>query len=290
MPKSANYYEIRVKPGFWAPRRQRPSAVFWGLEDASMTTKSAIATLALAMGAIGSSTASSSGAEAVLAEFYGSGVHHYFAGDFDRAEADLTAAIKGGTRDPRAYYFRALAEMRSGRDTNVAADLRAGAALESADLNQFYPVGKALERVQGANRMTIERYRSLARAEAFQRRHDQDLIRYEQRRRAESQVLRSSAAAPVPAPPADLIPPEEVPALPAKGKDLLSDKPAADAAEDAAVEEPAAEMPPESAPAEDPFTEEPPAKADDTQPPAAPASPETDENPFGDDPPDPKQP
>ena len=58
--------------------------------------------------------------------------------------------------------------------------------------------------------MTIERYRALARAEAYQRRHERDALRYEQRRRAESQVLRSSgttrvaepAAAPAPSVPA----------------------------------------------------------------------------------------
>jgi hypothetical protein len=255
-----------------------------------MMTKSAFATWALAIGLVARLAATSSGAEAVLAEFYGSGVHYYFAGDFGRAVTDLTAAINGGTRDPRVYYFRALAEMRSGRDTHVAADLRAGTALESADLNQFYPVGKSLERVQGANRMAIERYRTLARAQAFQRRHDQDLIRYEQRRRAESQVLRSSAAAPLAPPPADLVPPEEVPVLPPKAI-AAEDAAAKDAAaEEAAAEGAAADMPAETAPATDPFTEEPPAAAADTEKPAAPAAPETDENPFGDDPPDPKQP
>lgn len=234
--------------------------------------------------------------EAVLAEFYGSGVHQYFAGNADQAVSHLSAAINGGSKDPRAYYFRALAEMRLGRQAQATADLQKGAALESADANQFYPVGKSLERVQGATRMTIERYRSLARAEAHQRRHDRDAVRYEQRRRAESQVLRSSGTAPVGNPPAALAPA----VLPPAAAAVADDDPFADA-----VEKPSAAKPAEAAPA----AEKPPAdespdegapkdepeemKSDDAvdEPPAAPPEAKSDEpkgdddNPFGDDPP-----
>ena len=134
--------------------------------------------------------------EAVLTEFYGSGVHHYFAGNMAAAIADLTVAINGRTKDPRAYYFRALAEMRTGDQGRAAADLQAGGRLETADVNQFYPVGKALERVQGSARLAIERYRTVARAEAFERQQRRDVNRYEQQRRAEAEVLRNPAFAP----------------------------------------------------------------------------------------------
>ncbi len=97
----------------------------------------------------------------MLAEFYGSGVHQYFSGNASQAIADLTAAINGGSRDPRAYYFRALAEMRLGMQGQAGADLQRGAALESTDINQFYPVGKSLERVQGSARMSIEQHIAL---------------------------------------------------------------------------------------------------------------------------------
>ncbi len=49
--------------------------------------------------------------EAVLEELYGSGVHKYFSGDYAGADADLTAAVDGGSRDPRVYYFRGLARL-----------------------------------------------------------------------------------------------------------------------------------------------------------------------------------
>jgi hypothetical protein len=223
--------------------------------------------------------------EAVLAEFYGRGVHQYFAGNYGQAIADLSAAINGGTRDPRAYYFRALAGMNSGQQAQVAGDLRKGAELESADLNQFYPVGKSLERVQGSARMQIERHRSLARAQAFQRRHERDLIRYEQRRRAESQVLRSSASAPLPAPPADLLPKEVAPPEPGPPAEPIAGKVDKKPAANAGNEPSGDELFSEDAPA----AEAAPPAAEEAEMPAEDATPETpEENPFADDPQDSK--
>jgi hypothetical protein len=212
-------------------------------------------------------SASGAGSAAVLAEFYGAGVHQYFSGNYGQAVSTLTSAINGGTRDPRAYYFRALAGMQSGNGGDVEADLRKGAALESADADQFYAVGRSLERVQGPARTSLERYRALARAEAYTRRHDRDLLRYEQRRRAETDVLRRANVAPVA--PADLIP-APAPALPpaavpppppAADEHLFDEAPAADVPADA-IEPPAAddEMPAEDAPAaaeDNPFADEP---------------------------------
>lgn len=204
--------------------------------------------------------------DAVLNEFYGSGVHHYFAGHIDQAVSDLTAAIRGGTKDPRAYYFRALAEMQSGQQAQATADLQKGAALESADLNQFYPVGKSLERVQGSARMAVERYRSVARAQALDQQRKRAAVRYEQRRRAEAAVLRSpvpaaeveaakaAASEPVPKPAEeDPFADDKAPPTPD------SEMPAADAepaAADAPQAEPAADAPAEPAADEDPFADE----------------------------------
>jgi hypothetical protein len=245
--------------------------------------------------------------DAVLAQFYGNGVHQYFAGNYDRAAADLTTAINGGSKDPRAYYFRALTALRRGDSAGADSDLRAGASLESADVSQFYPVGKSLERVQGADRRAVERHRAIARAEAFQRRHDRDVLRYEQRRRAESQVLRSSGVAPLVKPPGPTVAEPPVPGPEPADDDPFADKPetapaaarpAVPAAEKPAVappaEEPAADMPAEppaaeSEPAADPFSEEPAADAKPAaeEKPAEPPAAEPkagDEDPFADDP------
>ncbi len=105
----------------------------------------------------------------ILNELYGSGVHEYFGGGYQKAIADLSEAIDGGSKDPRVYYFRALAWWRLGEMPKAQADLATGAKMESADINGFYPVSKSLERVQGAGRLLLERYRVQARAEAYRR-------------------------------------------------------------------------------------------------------------------------
>jgi hypothetical protein len=225
--------------------------------------------------------------DAVLSEFYGSGVHQYFAGNYAQASSDLTASIQGGSKDPRAYYFRGLAAQRLGWQQNAAADFRAGAALESADINQFYPVGKSLERVQGSARMSLERYRAVARAEAHQRQERRNAIRYEQRKRAEAQVLR----APGPTPPAaGPVPSTDEPAAaedPFAEKDDKAEempgeeKPAAKEADDDPFAEPAAKddaadkssEPEEAMPAEDAADTDADAKGDKAG----------DDNPFSDD-------
>ncbi|MBI3838597.1 MAG: hypothetical protein HY288_11780 [Planctomycetia bacterium] len=191
--------------------------------------------------------------DAVLNELYGSGVHQYFAGNYAQAASDLTAAIDGGSKDPRAYYFRALADLRLGWQQNAKSDFQTGAALESADINQFYPVAKSLERVQGSARLALERYRAVARAEAHQRQERRNAIRYEQRKRAEVQVLRAPAPAPLPAP--------------------LTVKPSLAAEEPAAVEDPFAEKEDKAESADEmPAEEKPAAKEGDDDPFADPAA------------------
>ncbi|MEN6451731.1 MAG: hypothetical protein ABFC96_14665, partial [Thermoguttaceae bacterium] len=130
---------------------------------------------------------------AVLTEEYGAGVHAFFACDFNKAYDQLTAAIDGGSKDPRAFYFRGLAYLKLGRPTEAAADFRAGADLESGDVNKFYNVGKSLERVQGAGRLEVEKYRAAARLVAYQQAERIRKARYEALQREESRVLREQS-------------------------------------------------------------------------------------------------
>ncbi len=226
-------------------------------------------TLALA----GLSTGSVAAQDAALVEFYGTGVHHYFAGNPAQAAGDLTAAIDGGTKDPRAYYFRALAEMKLGRQDVAAADMKKGAALESADINQYYPVGKSLERVQGPARLAIERYRAVARVETHQRQQQRDAVRYEQRRHAEEKVLRSPSLAPPPPKPSKPVaqPSDEDPFDDKAAGD--EDKPAADP--DGAEEMPADDAAPAAADDLDADADKPDAKDSDAK--------SGDDDPFADD-------
>src|SRR6188474_2476225 len=70
------------------------------------------------------------GADAVLEDLYGRGVHAFFARNLSQAHELLTAAINGGSRDPRAYYYRGLVYSRLGRPDEARADMRKGAELE----------------------------------------------------------------------------------------------------------------------------------------------------------------
>jgi hypothetical protein len=246
--------------------------------------------------------------DAVLADFYGNGVHSYYDRDYNQAMAELNMAIDGGTKDPRAYYYRSLTHRQLGNPWAAEADLQVGAALETADVNQFYPVAKSLERIQGHARQQIEKHRAVARAQARQRQVQRDAVRYEQRRKAEANVLRNVPVAPAPA---DLFPKPAVTPAPTPGKkpvppqnaetdELFSDpvttpaakpadKPAAEApAADAATEDPFPADPAAEEPAaEEPAAEEAPAEeapADEMPAEETPAAKEADEDPFGDEP------
>lgn len=124
--------------------------------------------------------------DAILLELYGRGVHAYFAGNSQQAIEYLSSAINAGSRDPRVYYFRGLSMQCQGYSGE--SDLRYAAELEVADSDEFYGVGRALERIQGRQRLEIERYRTEARLAALQRQQQLRRQRYEDLEQAEPEV------------------------------------------------------------------------------------------------------
>jgi hypothetical protein len=98
-------------------------------------------------------------------QLYGEGVRAYFSGDAMRAEGSLSQALEIPSQDPRPYYFRALSLLRLGRAAEARGDMLVGAALEAQQPNR-YGVGKSLERVQGYDRLLLERFRRQARVDA----------------------------------------------------------------------------------------------------------------------------
>jgi hypothetical protein len=225
-----------------------------------------------------------SGQDMVLSQMYGSGVHAYFSGDYPQAIEELKSAIDAGSKDPRTYYFRGLAALRMGMTDSAEEDFKSGAGLEAKTLERFYPVSRSLERIQGTDRVVLEKHRAQARAIAYQDKQKKEQARYERLRRAEETVLRSTPTAqPLPAPtPAPSVP-IAAPAPPA-ADDPFGEAPAAPAAPVAPAEDdPFGETPPPATPApappaaaeEDPFGA--PAPAPTPGPPA------DDEDPFADD-------
>lgn len=162
------------------------------------------------IGLLAARPADSVAQDSVLAELYGHGVHSYFAGQYQEAHTYLTTAIEQGTRDPRTFYFRGLAYAAMGRPDEAKADFQKGAELETAGADRVYPVSTSLQRVQGSNRIEIERQRQMARLAARTRTVKASQARYEQLQDAEGQVLRNPSR-PQPAPAKELVgtPPAE---------------------------------------------------------------------------------
>ncbi len=198
--------------------------------------------IVLLAGGLASLVAVSSPAqEVILGQKYGRGVHDYFSGEYTKAYDQLTAAIDAGSKDPRAFYFRGLTYLKLGRSLESVQDFKKGAELESKDVNKFYNVSKALERVQGQPRIELENYRVEARMAALEDAERLRKLRYEAIQREESRVLREQP----PAPAEDIKAPVEPAAA--------AEKPAEPAAAAEKQAEPAADDPfaaPEEKPAE----------------------------------------
>lgn len=201
-----------------------------------------------------------------LARSYGSGVHAYFSGNFDRTYDDLTAVIEAGSEDPRALYFRGLAALRLGRSDEAEADFSAGAMLEARAAGNWR-VSQSLERVQGCDRLQLERHRVRARVAALQRDRQAERERYLGSAAAQPDVLRRRRPDVLPAPPADASNPFEDrtedagrAVEPPVAPDLDAGEPAGEPA--AEVEPPAVEQPPASEQLE-PAMEVPPAQPGD---------------------------
>lgn len=148
-----------------------------------------IALAPLALGFVAGDRAQAQNAAALTAT-YGRGVHAYFANQVSLAEQLLSQVIDAGSTDPRVYYFRAMTRMRSGRSDEAEVDMQIGAAFEARDPGNRLAIGKALERVQGPNRLLLEGFRQQARLERLQQRQQQTVDRYEQLRLREPDVLR----------------------------------------------------------------------------------------------------
>ena len=205
--------------------------------------------------------ASQAQSEAVLGQLYGKAVHEYFSNDYAKTYELLTAAIDAGSRDPRAFYFRGLAYMKLGRTPEAKMDFLKGAELESKDINKYYNVGRALERVQGSERQLIETYRIQARMAAFETAEKLRKARYEAIQREEARVLQQQAAEaatpakesaePIPPPPAEAT-------EPAKGADANPPAVAPEEKKPAEKKEAGGAMKAEAEPAaEDPFAAKP---------------------------------
>lgn len=218
-----------------------------------MRSMTALMLLALAITAPSAGPAVAGDMPPALATGYGNGVHAYNEGDYQCSYDELSRVIEAGSHDPRVFYFRGLAALKLGRLDEADADLQQGANLE-ADGVGGRAVSRALERIQGCDRLKLEQYRSQARVSAVQRDREAIRQRYSDIYEAEPEVLRRRRPEPV----------EPVPAPAAKEKEPSGGAEAEAAAEEATEEpanepseEPAEESTKEPADTSDPFADAP---------------------------------
>jgi hypothetical protein len=216
--------------------------------------------------------------DVIMLQIYGEGVHDYFAGNYQQAQQRLTQVLDAGSRDPRAYFFRGLAHQRMGFTDAANEDFRIGSELE-AKHGGTEIVGRALMRVQGGDRLKLEKYRTEARMALFQQRQRMRRDRFGAQPGSEQQPLPDGAGEEDRAP--ELLD-EPADAAPAEASDDVFDEPAEEgAAEPEMLDEPMAD------PADDDLfgadNAEPAEGADEAGKAAEPAA-EGEPDPFGDDP------
>lgn len=222
-----------------------------------------------------------------LAAAYGQGVHAYFAGDYQRSYDDLSQAIAAGTQDPRAYYFRGLAALRMGRLDEAEADFSSGADREMTQSGDWR-VGRSLERVQGGDRLRLERHRTRARIVALQSDREAARRRYSEIEDAQDEVLRRRRRPA--AGPAEAGNPFEAAAEPVEELPPMKKQPPADAADDAKPGDDEKPMADDEKPGDDekPMADDDKPAADGDSEPAAEDKPKADpdapEKPAADDP------
>jgi tetratricopeptide (TPR) repeat protein len=187
-----------------------------------------------------------------LATGYGNGVHAYNEGDYQCSYDELSRVIEAGSNDPRAFYFRGLAALKLGRVDEADADFQQGANLE-ADGVGGRAVSRALERIQGCDRLKLEQFRSQARVSAVQRDREAIRQRYSDIYEAEPEVLRRRR--PEPVEPVQAPAPKETKQEAEAAADETTEEPAAEPSE-----EPADEATEESADTSDPFGDTPAAE------------------------------
>lgn len=215
------------------------------------------------------SAAASAAQPSALKELYGKGVHAFFAEKYEDSLALLSDAVEGGSKDPRCRYFRGLALLRTGKEAEANEDFSAGAALEMDDTDRFYAVSKSLSRMQGAERVAIEKHRTKARFEAYKRAQQLRLLKERGIRDAASEVELQPA-------PADTVQPvAPAPSIPGTKPEAEAEP---DPKEEMPVEEPAPEEPAEEPAKEEPATEEPAEEPAEEEPAAVPGDAKTEES------------
>lgn len=94
-------------------------------------------------------------------------IQSFHRGDYKTAFQGLSTLVQNGHQDARVHYYRGLISFRQGNRQAAAADFQAAMQMEAAGHTQG--VSESLQRVQGNERLVIEKYRAMARLASKQR-------------------------------------------------------------------------------------------------------------------------
>jgi len=122
---------------------------------------------------------------------YGKGVHAFFDRDYEGAVTILLQAEEMESIDPRPYYFLGLAYLRQKKTEQADQYFRQAARLEySGRAHRDYGTAESLRRIQGEERLRIEKIRSEERTNAQKREQQLQEARYGKENAAGRENLR----------------------------------------------------------------------------------------------------
>ena len=124
-------------------------------------------------------------------QIYGKGVHAFFDRDYEGAVTILLQVEDIKSEDPRPYYFLGLAYLRQNQTEEAEQTFTKAARLEySGRALRDYAVSEALRRIQGEERLRIEKIRSDERTNARLREQQHRDARYSSNNAADRNALR----------------------------------------------------------------------------------------------------
>ncbi|MDP1564334.1 MAG: hypothetical protein Q8M16_23390 [Pirellulaceae bacterium] len=100
---------------------------------------------------------------------FGTNIHRYYEGNYEQLISDVSAIVNEDLEDPRVYYLRGLAFLKTGQNQAAADDLKKGAELEAIQFGKRnYNIARTMQRIQGNDRAMLE----AARSDAMKRRSE----------------------------------------------------------------------------------------------------------------------
>ena len=137
--------------------------------------------------------------ESTAVQLYGRGTHAFNAKQYADAVNMFAQAEAAGTQDPRVFFYRGLSHFRLGDEAAAAADFATGSRMELTVSGRSYSVPKALERIQGRERILIEQHRRAAKrtwdAEQNKRRQEDFQSQKAQNQQLYNAIIESGEAA-----------------------------------------------------------------------------------------------